>query len=123
MYDKPVVIEPDGSFVFDGNACIVVGKYSAKRMPPKPGYVSVSTGDIPIFIKSSYAAKGEAYDDVSLYLLHGTITISGDPDAWPIIQFSGLSFVRRLPADQPVRLRALDELFAKKSFAFPPKTP
>lgn len=124
IYPQPIEVSPDGNFVFAGDPCSALSKFSARLMRPKPGFESVGQGDIPIIIRSFYAVKGDSYTDVSLYLLHTTIGVQSDQDSQPIIIFSGLSFVRRMPANEPVDIQLLDKLLASKDgFTLSPKTP
>lgn len=123
IYNEPIEIDADGELGIAGAPCNAIGAYGAARMKPKPNFVMASSGEIPIYIKSSYAAKGEAYDDVALYLLHGTVSVQHG-DANPRINFSGLAFVQRLPVDQPASLKSLDDLLSTNGqFWIPPKAP
>jgi hypothetical protein len=114
--NAPVKIESSGWVHFLHSACASISRFSEERMTPKePGFVSVGEGDIPLILESSYAVKGEAYTDSSLYLLHGITAVPHSGEGPTTVTFTGLSFVRRLPVDTEANIASLDKLFNNDS--------
>ncbi len=108
-------IEANGRVRFLHGACWSIQHFAERRMKPKQGFVSVSEGDIPIILESSYAVKGEAYNDTSLYLLHVIAGVPHGGEGQSTVTFTGLSFVERLLPSTVANPILLDKLLNSKT--------
>lgn len=111
IFKEPVYIEPSGRVRFMRGACQALKRYAAKRMTPKRfGFIAVAERDLPIILRSSYAVKGDAYDDEALYILHGIISVPHDGLEGVRVELNGLSFVQRRAPQDTIDLTVLDKL-------------
>lgn len=72
-----------------------INDVTERTIPKKPGFILLSdVGGVPVVIRSHYAAKGDAFDDLSLYVLPMLITV---PDVGlPRVEFTGFTFIGHL---------------------------
>ena len=70
VYPDPVPVRPSGEVLHLGAIEYKLQQFIAKKVPSKAGVAAVSTGgQLPVFVQSCYAAKGESHTDQSLYML------------------------------------------------------
>ena len=121
IYPRTIDIANSGRLIMAGDPCKSISSFAAAKMRPKSrDFVAVGEGQIPLIIYSDYAVKGESYDDLSLYTVDTTISVTYDREV--TVLFSGISFIRRLPLDEPPRLELLDELvLSQTGYHFRPK--
>lgn len=82
-----------------------------KRIGREPGNASVSLdANVPLIVTSLYAAKGEAFEDRSLYRIVYSFVINGDTIDPPKIEFQGLIYVQRLDSGAD-SISLLDQLW------------
>jgi hypothetical protein len=62
----------------------------------KEGFLKVGGGNVPIIINSFYVAKGAAYGDLSLYVLHFRFVLGGETSKTLRVTFDSLVFLRKL---------------------------
>jgi hypothetical protein len=108
MLDEPVPIANDGNLGLMGLICARFQEFTKTKIKPEKGSVKIGQGAIPLIIKSLYAVKGEAYTDVSLYLLDTVIVVPEEEFKPVSISFAGLSFVERLSPFAPIDTKRLD---------------
>ncbi len=71
-----------------------------KVVPKETGFVKVLTeSSVPCVIESSYVAKGQSYEERSLYEVVYLAVVSDEPYKRPSIEFKGISFLQRLPTN------------------------
>lgn len=114
IYQSEVPINADGNFLHMGSVEYDLKQFLTKEIPPKKGYTQVSSSKFPIIIRSYYAVKGQAYTDISLYMLTMTVVISENEYIDPEINLEGLIFVQRYKPDKIPDLELLDRFINKE---------
>jgi len=82
-----------------------------EKIGREKGMASVALdANVPLVITSLFTAKGEAFEDRSLYRIVYSFVIDGDSFKPPQIEFKGLIYVQRLGAGDDSR-QVLDQLW------------
>ena len=82
-----------------------------KLIGRKPGTFKIALdANLPLVIKSLYTAKGEAFENRSIYRIMYSFSIDGDNAEPPKIEFKGLVFVQHLEPSIDARAY-LDQLW------------
>ncbi|MBT1512562.1 hypothetical protein KIP88_18830 [Bradyrhizobium sp. SRL28] len=123
MFKEPIPIANDGTFLRMGDICFRLQAFVKSQVKPEKGAIKVGEGAIPLIIKSSYAVRGMAYDDVSLYVLDTMIMVREEESDPVWISFKGLSFAERMSPFATVDRNLLDSLMNSRGFSLPPRTP
>lgn len=72
-----------------------------KSVPREVGFLKfVPEFGVPLIIDSVYTAKGQVFEDRSLYLLTSFVTVFEEDSKRPTIQFQGLRFLERIGRDK-----------------------
>ncbi|MBE8717193.1 hypothetical protein [Cellvibrio polysaccharolyticus] len=114
IHEYSAPIDSSGKFWHMGSVMHELQELTLKHVQPESGVVKFSNGDIPIIIKSYYASKGEAYTDVSLYMLGMEVFIEDKEYSRPRITLNSLSFVQRLDPNIPINQAQLNDFVNNK---------
>jgi hypothetical protein len=77
-----------------------------QRVRREPGKLSVAVdANVPVVVTSLFTAKGESFEDRSLYRIMYSFVLNGDNKAPPLIDFKGFIYVQRLdPGAEPASI-------------------
>jgi len=110
IHKAPVPIDSSGMFWHMGAVVPEIETFIGKKIKPKEGYIQLSDSYIPIIINSYYATKGEAYTDMSLYMLGIRMQLSDEEYSTPKITLTSLSFINHLDNEHPITPAMLDDI-------------
>jgi hypothetical protein len=113
FYGTPLPINQDGRVHHLGSLEMKLREYVQANYKPIKDHAAILVLQIPVLVISSYVAKNETYDDVSLYAVELQVIYSEESFTYPSISVDGFSFLQRLPA-APERPRELiDEAYSQ----------
>lgn len=83
-----------------------------EKVGREPGKASVSIdANVPVVISSLFSAKGQLYEDTSLYRIVFSFVIDGDSSAPPTVDFKGLIHLEHMESDRELR-KGLDQFWS-----------
>jgi hypothetical protein len=113
VFKDEIEIQQNGEWRTMGSFGYALSTFIENSIPPEKDEVKVGRVNVPTLIQSYYATKGTTYGDVSLYMLSLDAYIYSDPPKLKMT-FVALTFIERLPANEPPDRKALDEIFSRR---------
>ncbi len=105
IYKDIIPVDGFGKFIHMGSVSAALVNFFAKAIPGEKDIAKIVETNLPVILRSYYVTKGEAYTDVSLYMLSMQVFVIEDKR--PSITLTNFTFIQRLTG---VTERELDEL-------------
>jgi hypothetical protein len=111
FHETPLPINQDGEVHHLGSLGMDVRKFVKANHAPFKDHIAMLVLHIPVLVLSSYVAKNETYDDVSLYDVELQVTYSEESFVYPGLAVAGFSFMQRLPSAPEQPQEFIDDIY------------